>query len=72
MYPKFLIATTFLGVRQVSAINFTIDYPDLAPLKSKYFLENLSTLSDGERLATIIDYDDADVYQQIEDEYGIN
>lgn len=71
-YPKFLIANTHNGVYQVSAIDFYVEYPHLAPLKPKYFLENLSTLDDNETLSTIIDGDDAEIFDTINSQYGIN
>jgi hypothetical protein len=71
-YPKFLIANTYHGVYQVSVFAFCLKYQHLAPLKPKYFLENLSTLDDNETLSTIIDGDDAEIFDTINSQYGIN
>jgi hypothetical protein len=70
-YPKYLIASTINGVYQVSPIDFTIDYPHLAPLKPKWFYENLKGLEDDEQLSTIIDREDEVWFEKIREEYSI-
>jgi hypothetical protein len=70
-YPVFLIANTLHGVYRVSAIDFVIDYPQLAPTKPAYFLAGLDTLDDDEFLSTVIHGDDEDIYNQIANLYEI-
>ena len=71
-YPIFLIANKHNGVYRVSAIDFYIDYPYLAPLKPKYFLEQLATIEDNESISTIINGDDSAVLDTILSQYDIN
>jgi hypothetical protein len=70
-YPIFLVANTLHGVYRVSAIDFAIDYPHLAPTKPAYFLAGLPTLNDNQFLSTIIHGEDEDIYNQIANLHGI-
>ncbi len=70
-FPIFLVASPMHGVYQVSAIDYAIDYPHLAPTKPKYFLDGLDTLDDDEFISTVIEGDDEEIYNLIIENFGI-
>jgi hypothetical protein len=74
MEEKYRINGTYLVADVIDGVSIhgTIDYPDVDVLSPKLFYECLNDLGDDEVIYTYVGGDDEELFDKIDNEYGIN